>query len=459
MSDWRPHPGPQTEVLMSEAYEKLYGGQRGGGKTDAGIVWLIDPEYINHPRYRALVLRKDAKDLADWIDRAKYMYRSVGGETKGNPLYFVFPSGAMFRTGHLKNTQSVEGYLGQEYQKILIEELTLIPDEELYVKILGSCRSSFKSLQPQILSTTNPGGPGHNWVKKRWKPTELRNIEYIANDTGRSRIFIPAALEDNPSLVENDPGYVKTLESYKYINEKLYRAWRHGDWDVFEGMYFTEWDVSKHVVEPFEIPLFWDRYRSIDWGYSPDPAVCSWYAVSPKGIVYKYREVSVNKHTPEEFAYFVRNQERKNEKINYTMADPSIFADREGNSIGYQLGTYGINAMKADNSRVDGWTQVRAYLKTEKFKVFSDCIHTIDTYPLMQHDEKKPEDMAQGNDHYVDTDRYFLMTLPKPSIKPVVEDFVDSTAKMAYQDVKSLTKNLFAPGKSYKDEDLGEFYY
>src|SRR5690606_4896204 len=39
---WRPHPGPQTDLLLCPVPEICYGGARGGGKTDGAIGKWID---------------------------------------------------------------------------------------------------------------------------------------------------------------------------------------------------------------------------------------------------------------------------------------------------------------------------------------------------------------------------------------------------------------------------------
>ena len=166
MLEWRPHPGKQEEALRRNEFEVLYGGQRGGGKTDAGLVWLT--EYIQHPRYRALVIRKNSEDLSDWIDRAAYLYQRYGARPTGKPATITFPSGAKIRTGHLKDDLAYTKYQGHEYQRILIEELTQIPDETRYLQLISSCRTSIPELIPQIFCTTNPGGLGHAWVKARF---------------------------------------------------------------------------------------------------------------------------------------------------------------------------------------------------------------------------------------------------------------------------------------------------
>ncbi len=156
---WTPHVGPQLEVLKRTEYEILFGGSRGGGKTDAGLAWLI--RWNSIPHYRALVIRRNSDDLRDWVDRAQIFYGTCGGRVVGNPPEIRFPSGAKIRTGHLKDDNAYTKYMGHEYHKMLIEELTQIDSELNYLKLIASCRSTDPKLKPQIFSTTNPGGLGH----------------------------------------------------------------------------------------------------------------------------------------------------------------------------------------------------------------------------------------------------------------------------------------------------------
>lgn len=198
------------------------------------MVWLLYD--IAHPKYRALVIRRNATDLSDWIDRARDMYHGCGGVMTGDT--FVFPSGARIRTGHLADKDSYQKYQGHEYHKMLIEELTHLSREQDYEKLLASCRSTVEGLTPQIFCTTNPDGAGHEWVKARWDIPDIPSGTITTFKNDRKLVFVPSSVYDNKILTDMDKGYVKYLESIE--DEELKRAWLEGSWEGFgvEGAYY-----------------------------------------------------------------------------------------------------------------------------------------------------------------------------------------------------------------------------
>lgn len=222
-NEWFPHD-KQEVALLSTAFETLYGGARGGGKTDAGMAWMLYP--IEFSFYRGLVIRKNSIDLHDWISRAKLMYSGAGAVFVGNEIRF--PSGAIIFLGHLKDKEAFTKYLGHEYHRILIEELTLIPTEESYLKLISSCRSTNPEIPPRVFATTNPGNIGHFWVKKRFVDPAVPGTEFPDPISGRTRMYIPATVEDNPTLMDADPEYVRFLDS---LAPDLKAQWRHGIWE------------------------------------------------------------------------------------------------------------------------------------------------------------------------------------------------------------------------------------
>lgn len=276
---WKPQP-KQELALASDADEILYGGSRGGGKTDAGQAWLLYDK--DNERYRALVIRRNADDLKDWTDRAGYMFKPTRAKITGNPAEIEFPSGAKVRTGHLKDENAFTKYQGHEYQKILIEELSHIPREKDYLKLIASCRSTVDGIKPQIFATTNPDDPGMEWIKERWeipdepdndkvyttyKEVEILNPDGTIEKRQRKLVFIPAKIEDNPILTQKDPNYVVFLESLRTVDPSLYEAWRNGSWRGYgkEGAYYRD-----HLIRAEA------EGRVVDGLYEPTLPVYTW---------------------------------------------------------------------------------------------------------------------------------------------------------------------------------------
>jgi hypothetical protein len=421
IEQWIPHAGKQTEILKRREFECLFGGSRGGGKTDAGLVWLVAPEYYKHPKYKGLVVRRNADDLSDWIARARAFYHPLGATFAGKTPIIKLPAGGFIKTGHLKDENAYTKYQGHEYQKILIEELTQIPREEDYLKLISSCRSTVPELKPQILSTTNPGGAGHVWVKQRFVDVAKDKTHYD-KVSGRSRIFIPARIEDNPTLMDNDPGYVKFLES---LPNDLRKAWRDGDWDIFAGQYFKKLRKSIHLCEPFVIPGSWTKFRSLDWGYGHN-TVCLWWAVdhnSPSNA-YIYRRYIKNETVVSEMAQNILDMTPKNEQIQTTASDPAIWVKNPyseaptDKTMADVIRTVGLHIEKANNNRINGWQALRELLEwsddkpSPRLHIFETCEDVFDGLSVLVHNEKKPEDVLKvGGDDIGDCARYGAMHL------------------------------------------------
>ena len=188
---------------------------------------------------RQLVVRRNAEDLRDWIDRARIFYSGLG-DMVGHPPEMRWKSGAVTRTGHLKDENAYTKYQGHEYQRQLVEELTHINSELNYLKLIASCRSTVPGLMPQVMANCNPDGPGFSWVKKRWNIQGTPTEPIWTQDpvTGLWRVFIPARIEDNPTLIDNDPNYIKMLSG---LPDGLREAWLYGSWadPIIPGAYYT----------------------------------------------------------------------------------------------------------------------------------------------------------------------------------------------------------------------------
>lgn len=434
---WKPHPGPQTEVLaINDVHETLFGGSRGGGKTDTGIIWLL--KNAHNPKFRGLVIRRNAQDLSDWLDRANALFN--GASITGKPATIKFKSGAIIRTGHLKDSDSYIHFQGHEYQNIVIEELTQIPREEDYLKLLSSCRSTVTDISPAVLCTANPGGPGHSWVKRRFQiGIKEPNKAFRDEISGRYRIYVPATINDNPTLKNADPDYVKYLDS---LPEPLRSAWLFGDWNVFAGQYFDMWDPKLHIIskEKSKEMGFGEHYNTkymgIDWGYA-NPFACVWIEINKDGDVMAYKELYGTEKHPYEWGQMIY-EANKLENITMSYADPSMWIRNpmswnnpatqmySDTCIANALMGNGDNPLipnmvPANNSRVNGWRNLATFFshsedRKPKFYVKEGtCPNLIRTIPDMVRDEKNVEDIDTTlEDHIMDALRYAFTSIQAP---------------------------------------------
>ena len=310
-----------------------------------------------------------------------------------------------------------------------LEEFTFTQYEFLKVQ----ARSTDPKLPVRIRTTGNPGNIGHLWVKARFIDNKEPMVIY-KDEHGLTSMFIPATVYDNPSLMENDPTYVKRLEA---LPETERKALLEGDWNIFAGQYFNEWS-SGNVVKPFYLPASYIRFIAGDYGFSK-PASIGWYAIDYDGNIYRYREIYEERMHYDELAELICELS-KHEEIQYAVFDPAIFGDKEHHRKGLtsKEGKSGADIMnevirekrggerafpivRGDNRRLPGWGNVRLALK-DKFKVFSSCTNFIRTFPANVHDEKRPEDLdTNAEDHTADEARYAIQSITEKASMKVKE--------------------------------------
>lgn len=319
----------------------------------------------------------------------------------------------------LRNMDDVSKYASSEFAAAAVDELTK-NDRTVFDQLRSIIR--WPGIEnTKFLAGTNPGEKGHGWVKKLWVDREIRDGDPAPQEIH----FIRSLPTDNP---HNAASYLVELQK---LPEKLRKAYWDGSWDIFAGQYFEEWDRDKHVVQPFAIPASWKRIRCYDHGRD-HPAVMLWLAIDYDGNVWVYRELSVRGLNVDQIAVEV-NRLSEGESYDYSVADPSIFAntgfvDRSGGqTIAETFARCGIMFLPASNRRVDGWGLLHQYLhhgegKEPKLKIFSTCTELIRTLPALIHDDVRPEDVAKENDDEADALRYGLMSLhERKSPKPMTE--------------------------------------
>lgn len=277
--------------------EALYGGAAGAGKTEIAIWLPLIYQFHEHPLYKGIILRRNLKQLeTELISRSKEIYPSLGAVFNETKKKWTFPSGAVQYYGGADKEDDIRKFDSDQYNLISYDEATHFTEFQYSYLVMTRLRSRCADLPAIARSGTNPGNVGHAYFKNRFvKPYKEGYRLLIDSKTGLKRMFIPARIQDNPTLLANNPEYIQQLMS---LSEAEKKAKLYGDWDTYEGQVFKEFRLeplsdepenARHVVEPFNIPNWWPRFIGIDWGYAAY-TVIYWAALSPTGRVYIYRE-------------------------------------------------------------------------------------------------------------------------------------------------------------------------
>ena len=380
----------QKRFIDATESEVLFGGAAGGGKSYGQIVDAM-LFALRYPSSRQLILRRTFPELEKSLIRTSlvlfpreiYTFNSSSHTGK-------FKNGSIIDFGYCATENDVYQYQSAEYDVIRFDELTHFTEAQ-YVYLISRVRGA-NSYPKQIKSSTNPGGVGHGWVRERFVDAGNRGVPFIGND-GMSRIFIPAMLDDNRFLRDGDPNYKKRLLA---LPDRERKALLYGDWNIFEGQYFTEFSYSKHVIEPFEIPSGWRRFRTVDYGL--DRLACLWIAISPDGRFYVYREYCESDLPISEAARAILDRTPKNEDVYATLAPPDLWSrsQESGRSKASLFSEFGINFTKTSNDREAGWLSLKELLHGNEPRLyfFSACTEIIKCLPALQVDKIRTSDCA-----------------------------------------------------------------
>lgn len=387
----RPYP-KQIQFFRATNKYIAYGGARGGGKSWAARVKAVLLA-INYPGIQILLLRRTLPELREnhTVPLLKLLkgiarYREQSKE-------FIFPNESRIVLGYCDSERDVLQYQGQAYDVIFMEEATQFTEFQFQTltesnRSSGLCKETF---YPRMYFTCNPGGVGHTWVKRLFVDKQYRNQE-----RPEDYAFIPAKVYDNAFILEHSPDYVRTLEN---LPEDRRKAMLHGDWDIFEGQYFGEFNRDIHVCKPFPIPDHWKLYVTLDYGL--DMLAAYQVAIDEQGRAYVMREIYESDVIIQDAAGKIKSFD----KPRIYLAPPDLWNRRQetGKSFADWFAEYGIYLTKASNNRVAGWMAVKEWLKPFKdadgevrarLTIFENCTNLIRTLPALQYDDKNPNDAA-----------------------------------------------------------------
>ena len=457
-------PNEKQYLFLKDRHKYIaYGGARGGGKS-----WAVRVKAVllclRYAGIKIMILRKTYNELEKnhilplcemlhCYDADKSQRLAKYNDSKKR---ITFPNGSMIFFQYCENAKDVERLQGTEVDVLFIDEATHQPKEN-YDK-MKACVRGVNDFPKRIYLTCNPGGVGHMWVKRLFIDRQFTNSENPEEYT-----FIKSLLTDNKALMEQDPDYITQLQE---LPPKQRAAWLDGDWEVYEGQFFSEFrerpDMAlaekagctlsmeelyaagryTHVIEPFDLSSGgcrgWSIFRSYDFGFGR-PFSCGWWAVDYEGTMYRIMEYYGCTGTPnegvrmnpdmqfKEIARIEREHPWLKDRRITGVADPSIWDASRGESIAETAERYGIYFDPGDNARIPGWMQCHYRLQFDnegypRMYVFSSCENFIRTIPLMQHARTNPEDLDTSlEDHICDDWRYACMSRPVTPIAPVQE--------------------------------------
>jgi len=397
-----------------------YGGARGGGKSH----WLLGQMGVDDcqrvPGLKCLLLRKVGKaNLEHFEDLRRKLFTRLPHEFAAFRGILTFGNGSRIIAGHFQAEKDIDAYLGLEYDVIGIEEATTLTARK-YQDITTCCRTSKPNWRPRIYSTTNPGGVGHSWYRKRFIDPWHRHAETETR-------FIAARVTDNRW---NNPEYIRVLQNLTGWQK---RAWLDGDWDIAAGQYFTTLRREVHVVADFDDTRAREWFVALDYGFA-HYTVALLCCIDGDGNIFIVDEHAERLWLPERHAAAIKAMLARHKigdrkltlgDLKRIVAGADVFSRQsDGTTIAAQYAKHGITLRCANTDRVNGWAEiltrfgdVEAGIRPTLF-IHQRCGRLIETLPTLQHDPNRPEDVLKvdadedgiGGDDCADALRYAVAT-------------------------------------------------
>jgi len=446
----------QIEFMKSKSRYTAYGGARGGGKSFAAR-WKMILLAFRYRGIQILLLRRTLPELREnhLIPLQKVLHtedknkRNRLAEYKEVTKEFIFPNGSRIKLGYCDSENDVLQYQGQAYDVVCMEEATHFTEFQFQTLTESNRPSGLmeEPFRPRMYFTCNPGGVGHQWVKRLFIDKVYRNAEKEEDYT-----FIPSLVYENAWLMENDPDYVRTLEN---LPEDRRNAMLYGNWDVYDGQFFEEFNRDIHTMAPVKLPRIYRLYRVFDYGL--DMFAAYHIIIDVKGDMRCIHEIyEPNLIVSEACAKLketTKNLGFSEDDVVLTLAPSDLWNtnSQTGKSTADIFYDNGVILTEVSRNRVPGWhalkelfkvvtvrdEQTGDLVKTAKLKIYNTCRNLIRCIPLLQYDEKKFDDCATDPHeitHGPDALRCFATywtsapkqeILPKPIRMEWTEDMLD----------------------------------
>lgn len=417
---WPRPPAPKQAAFLSLPHtEALYGGAAGGGKSDALLMAAL--QYAHVPGYAALLLRRTFPDLNQpgaLIPRSKEWLADTDARWNENEHRWYFPSGASLTFGYLQHEDDKLQYQGAEYQFIGWDELTQFSETQYtYVSFSRARRTTDLAVPIRVRAASNPGGPGHEWVKQRFglyreqgAPDDAPLACHRRDWPHRQRVFIPASVLDNPGI--DAESYVASLAE---LDHHTRRQLLNGDWaarpvgDLFRREWF---EIVDEAPGDCRWVRFWDLAATEPSDSNPDPDWTVGLRLGSDGDCYYVEHVTRLRERPHGVESTIQATASRDGRATVVHLEQEPGASGKNTVDAYQrlLDGYAVKGVRSTGSKAERARVVSAKAEHGLVKLVRGNWNA----PFLDELDDFKEDDSHAHDDQVDALSGAFMALAKP---------------------------------------------
>ncbi len=398
----------------------LYGGQAGPGKSYA-LRWGLYRDCLSIKNLNCLLLRRTFKQLetTHLLDMAREA-RLLGADYLVGAKALKFQNGSVIQAGHCETRDDALNFLSTDYDRVVFDELVTF-DRDPSLEIMSRARTSkpevMKAGDAQVWAGTNPGGRGARWVRDFFIDHNVDRREFPKYRPERYG-FVEATLADNPYI---SPQYREDLED---LPEMRKRQLLYGDWDAFEGQFFTDLHAGTHA-RSLQIDPGVEWSCGMDWGHNA-PGWIGFFASLVDGHYHLHAEYRFQGMTADAVAtaWHKLRESLGIARVRYIASDPAMWTRSghgRGESIAETLQRRGLPMRKGDNDRFNGALRMHEMLRDDGsgvpyLTVDPGCRYWWRTLPALTSSPTDADDVdTTQDDHAYDGTRYWAMSRPSPT--------------------------------------------